>query len=100
MAAPSYESTADRVVRSVALNRAGFFRYRHRGRSLPMDMLRGIAILLVLGRHYVVLPENLGALQPLAGAWTAIGWAGVDLFFVLSGFLVSGLIFAEYRQRG
>jgi len=75
-------------------------RYNHHGRSLAMDMLRGIAILLVLGRHYVVAPENLGALQPIASGWTTIGWAGVDLFFVLSGFLVSGLIFSEYQQHG
>jgi peptidoglycan/LPS O-acetylase OafA/YrhL len=73
--------------------------YKHRGRSLPLDMLRGVAILLVLGRHYVVLPENLGWVQPFAGGWTTIGWAGVDLFFVLSGFLVSGLLFAEYRKH-
>jgi peptidoglycan/LPS O-acetylase OafA/YrhL len=69
-----------------------------RGRSLPLDMLRGVAILLVLGRHYVVFPENFGWLQPVAGGWTTIGWAGVDLFFVLSGFLVSGLLFGEYRK--
>src|SRR5689334_22927959 len=73
--------------------------YRHRNRSLQIDMLRGIAILLVLGAHYVVVPSDLGVFQPLADAWRRIGWAGVDLFFVLSGFLVSGLLFAEYQKK-
>jgi len=52
-----------------------------------VDMLRGIAILLVLFRHH----QTGGPLQ-------VFGWMGVDLFFVLSGFLVSGLIFDEYRR--
>ncbi|WP_158277619.1 acyltransferase [Opitutus sp. ER46] len=69
-------------------------------RLLSLDMLRGVAILLVLGRHQVAPAEGLGWFQPLAAGWTHIGWSGVDLFFVLSGFLVSGLLFSEYQRRG
>src|SRR5580700_2123555 len=58
-------------------------------RNLNLDVLRGMAVLLVLGRHFEYFP-----------IWTAIGWAGVDLFFVLSGFLISGLLFKEWKQRG
>ncbi len=54
-----------------------------------LDFLRGIAILLVLFRH-----NNIGD-----NLLYHFGWLGVDLFFVLSGFLVSGLLFKEYKKR-
>jgi peptidoglycan/LPS O-acetylase OafA/YrhL len=59
----------------------------HRLREL--DFLRGIAILLVLLRHQFISPYTIN-----------MGWIGVDLFFVLSGFLVSGLLFKEYLKNG
>jgi peptidoglycan/LPS O-acetylase OafA/YrhL len=65
-----------------------------------LDLLRLLAIVLVLGRH-MPIPEA----WPAGGrflflTWKRGGWVGVDLFFVLSGFLVSGLLFTEYRSRG
>jgi peptidoglycan/LPS O-acetylase OafA/YrhL len=53
-----------------------------------LDALRAIAVLLVLGCHVTW--------QPL---WSRCGWTGVDLFFVLSGFLIAGLLFREYKSR-
>lgn len=58
-----------------------------RTRNQPLDILRGIAILLVLGYHYDYFK-----------LWGTGGWSGVDLFFVLSGFLISGLLFTEYKH--
>lgn len=57
-------------------------------RLKELDFLRGLAILLVLLRHQYVSVYT-----------TTMGWIGVDLFFVLSGFLVSGLLFSEYKKN-
>ncbi len=66
-------------------------------RLIQLDVLRGVAILLVLGSHAPVPASAAGWLQPFAVVWQRFGWAGVDLFFVLSGFLIGGLLFNELR---
>lgn len=68
-------------------------------RNLQLDVLRGVAILLVMGRHLEV-PRPDGAVGVLAEAWYRIGWLGVDLFFVLSGFLIGGLLLMELDKHG
>jgi peptidoglycan/LPS O-acetylase OafA/YrhL len=62
------------------------FTKRGNMRNKRLDVLRCIAVLLVMFNH--------------GGVWPAAarhGWIGVDLFFVLSGFLISGLLFMEYQ---
>jgi peptidoglycan/LPS O-acetylase OafA/YrhL len=54
-----------------------------------LDILRCAAVLLVVASHARIFSLT-----------TRVGWVGVDLFFVLSGFLISGLLFSEYKERG
>ncbi len=58
-------------------------------RLKEIDFLRGLAVIMVLFRHF-----------PFTYYTITMGWIGVDLFFVLSGFLVSGLLFSEYQKFG
>ena len=59
------------------------------GHAPALDGLRGVALVLVLIYHF------LGVNGPLPG-----GWSGVDVFFVLSGFLITALILDEKRLHG
>ncbi len=73
---------------------AGFFQNKRGVRIPELDGLRGIAILLVLGFHY---KPATGLLTYLEGLF-ASGWIGVDLFFVLSGYLITGILLDSASQ--
>jgi len=71
-------------------------------RHLPaLDGLRGVAILLVMVYHF-----SGGTDQSARGLdlWftrvCGVGWAGVDLFFVLSGFLITGILIEARGKEG
>ena len=59
-------------------------------RSAPLDLLRTLAILLVFTSHFRIFAGHEWFVT--VGPY---GWAGVDLFFVLSGFLIASQLFRE-----
>jgi exopolysaccharide production protein ExoZ len=63
----------------------------------PMEGLRGFAVFLVFLVHYVT---ESGAIGPFFEAVHAIGNTGVDLFFVLSGYLIYGNLIAKPQPFG
>ena len=67
-------------------------------REIELDFIRGVAILLVLVFHYRT--HNLLITSDVLNHIQSFGWAGVDVFFVLSGFLVGGLMMKEWQRTG
>jgi peptidoglycan/LPS O-acetylase OafA/YrhL len=63
-------------------------------RSLQLDAVRGLAVLLVLLHNTDIYPSlHLHLIS-------ANGWIGVDLFFVLSGFLITGILLDTKQSAG
>lgn len=70
-------------------------------RLLSLDILRLLAVVMVIGHHMERTPTDLSPVaKAVLDAWWSHGGLGVDLFFVLSGLLVSGLLFSEYKKHG
>lgn len=61
-----------------------------------LDTLRALAIVVVMLYHFNMQGLLPSLMEPVA----KIGWVGVDLFFVLSGFLISSQLLKPYLTGG
>jgi peptidoglycan/LPS O-acetylase OafA/YrhL len=69
------------------------------GHVPELDGVRGVAIAMVFAFHYVGF-QGQGTLMAYLSGVTRSMWCGVDLFFVLSGFLITGILLdARGRPR-
>jgi peptidoglycan/LPS O-acetylase OafA/YrhL len=65
-----------------------------------LDGVRGLAILLVLLLHFVGQTTATNAYEAAANRILSFGFLGVDLFFVLSGFLITGILYDARNGNG
>jgi peptidoglycan/LPS O-acetylase OafA/YrhL len=68
-------------------------RFQNRERQPGLDLLRALAIVVVVIYHAALFGFKL------PGRIDRFGWIGVDLFFVLSGYLIGGQLLAAASSR-
>jgi len=67
-----------------------------------LDALRGVAVSYVLLYHFLPKTTSLSNDSFLYQIWDTfwlMGWSGVDLFFVLSGFLITGILHKSKTKK-
>jgi peptidoglycan/LPS O-acetylase OafA/YrhL len=89
------ESTP-RTIEAAPARRAPAFR----GHVPALDGVRGLAILMVLLYHFVGQTSATNRLEAAVTKALSYGLLGVDLFFVLSGFLITGILYDSRAQPG
>ncbi|MGZ3438840.1 MAG: acyltransferase family protein [Polyangia bacterium] len=99
-------SSSDRVVgaapRPAAASDAltGALERTVRGHMPVLDALRGLAILLVIAHRAFVSPHPRALVARVVSAAMDAGWVGVQLFFVLSGSLITGILLDSRDSPG
>src|SRR5712691_1332018 len=69
-------------------------------RLAGLDGLRGVAILAVILYHYTLVGAGDTLLDKVVGSAMSYGAYGVTLFFVLSGFLITGILLDAKGSNG
>lgn len=67
-------------------------RFTNRERQPGLDLLRAVALIMVVIYHAGIFGFEL------PNDWHHFGWVGVDLFFVLSGYLIGGQLLAPLAR--
>lgn len=77
------------------------FQQMVRGRLPALDGLRGLAVIIVVWHNVALTGAGFGdgAEGKLLGLISNLGWMGVELFFVLSGFLITGILLDEAGSK-
>lgn len=98
---PHVPSLATRARRSVA-DAIAELRTRPPGQVFVLDALRSLAVLLVVMDHSYVWWGEAGGGESIVRRLPFIhfGWTGVDLFFILSGYLIGRQLWREYQRTG
>lgn len=65
-----------------------------------LDSVRGWAILLVLMVHCLAFESGDSRALAVLNEFARAGWLGVDLFFVLSGYLITSILLSTRQQHG
>lgn len=82
---------------------------RPKANLAPLDGFRAFSLLMVIGFHSIYMSKffiseeayfSLAADAPFYLRWLWAGDLAVDIFFVISGFLISGLLLQEFNRQG
>lgn len=91
---------ADAVVPPVEIKEEMVMRPKAQRHIGALDGIRGLAVLMVFADHYGdIALHNHSAILLIAQHIKATGWIGVDFFFALSGYLITGILWRTKHDK-